>query len=554
MENICLDHQVQHMSEIDASYREEEEEGNDQGFELPSGSQSRADRVVISWEPNDPENPLNWSAWKKGYVVFTTSLLVANSTMGSSIPSMAIPAITQQFHIASQEQHVLLLSIYLVGYIAGPILWGPLSEHFGRRYLTIITFFTFMLATAACALAPNWPSLLVFRLISGCFASAPITVVAGYLADIYNEPRARGRAFSIFVVASTFGPLFSPIISGFATPTIGWRWSFWISLILAGIAAVFAVFLPETFAPILLARRAKKLRAEARKTNPDSPAAANVFAPRDLEATDFRKVFTAVLTRPLRMIAYEPIVSSICAYIALVYAIFYMSFQVFPIIFQSLYGLSPGVTGLTYLSVGGGALLSLPVAWCWDNVLQRGIASGADWTKREEYRRLPVACLGGPLFVISLFWLGFSARQSVPFVAPLLAGVPFGMGYILVVLALLNYLTDAYEIYAASANAAVTASRSIGAIVLPLATTPMFAKLGISGACSLFGGLSAVMCILPLIFIWKGPSIRARSQFCSELREKKEEMLRKAKEGIQSQGRLEMRNDDRAVFSESLKV
>ncbi|RFU78856.1 bicyclomycin resistance [Trichoderma arundinaceum] len=516
MEDISLDDQTQQMSEKDVSFREEEVKD-----QVLSRRQSKPDQVVISWEPNDPENPINWSTWKKSYVVFTTSLLVTNSTMGSSIPSMAIPAITQQFHITSQAQHVLLLSIYLIGYVVGPITWGPLSEHYGRRYLTLVTFFGFMLATTACALAPNWPSLLVFRLISG---------------------------------SSTFGPLFSPIISGFATPTIGWRWSFWISLIVAGISAIFAIFLPETFSPILLARRAKKLRAEALKSNPNTPVAANIFAPRDLEATDFQKVFTTVLTRPLRMIVCEPIVSSICAYIALVYAIFYMSFQAFPIIFQSLYGLSPGVTGLTYLSVGGGALLSLPIAWYWDNILRRGIANGAAWTKREEYRRLPVACLGGPLFIISLFWLGFSARPSVSFVAPLLAGIPFGMGYILVLLALLNYLTDAYEIYAASANAAVTASRSILAIVLPLATTPMFTKLGISGACALLGGLSAVMCILPLIFIWKGPSIRARSRFCTELREKKEEMLRKAEEEKQRRERVEIKNSGKPVSSETLEV
>ena len=84
-------------------------------------------------------------------------------------------------------------------------------------------------------------------------------------------------------------------------------------------------------------------------------------------------------------------------------------------------------------------------------------------------------------------------------------------------------MTDAYEIYAASANAASSFTRSLLATVLPLATTPMFEKLGIAGACSLMGGISALMCIIPLIFIWKGDRIRASSKFCIMLERKKEE-------------------------------
>lgn len=97
-------------------------------------------------------------------------------------------------------------------------------------------------------------------------------------------------------------------------------------------------------------------------------------------------------------------------------------------------------------------------------------------------------------------------------------------------MALLNYITDAYEIFAASANAAASSCRSVFAVVLPFATTPMFAQLGISGACSLLGGLSLIMCVIPFIFIWKGEEIRARSKFCIALKERKLEMERKHEE------------------------
>jgi hypothetical protein len=287
----------------------------------------------------------------------------------------------------------------------------------------------------------------------------------------------------------------------------------------AGATLFMIIFLPETFGPVLLARRARKMRNE----DPSS----RVLAPRDLEKTDLNLLLTAVITRPLHMLVSELIVGATSAYLALLFAIFYLSFQAFPIIFQQLYGLSPGTTGLCYLPIGAGAVLSLPVFWYWDGAIAKARERGALWVKREEYRRVPLACVGGPLFAISLFWLGFSAKDSVHFIVPMLAGVPFGMGYMLIFMALLNYLTDAYEVFAASANAAALCCRSVLGVVLPLATTSMFDKLGISGACALIGGLSAGMCIIPFIFIWKGPSIRSRSRFCVTLRERKKEMQRR---------------------------
>jgi hypothetical protein len=79
-------------------------------------------------------------------------------------------------------------------------------------------------------------------------------------------------------------------------------------------------------------------------------------------------------------------------------------------------------------------------------------------------------------------------------------------------------MTDAYKSYAASANAASSCSRSLLATILPLATAPMFDHLGISGACSLLGGLSALMSVIPFVFIWKGESLRSRSRLLQSMK------------------------------------
>lgn len=129
----------------------------------------------------------------------TGMLVVVNSTMGSSLPSNALPLISDYFHVSSPSVEILPISMYLLGYVLGPLLFGPLSETYGRRVIMISTFAFFMIFTMACALAPNLPALLIFRLLTGINASSPIAVVGGVYADIYSDPVSRGRAMSVFM-------------------------------------------------------------------------------------------------------------------------------------------------------------------------------------------------------------------------------------------------------------------------------------------------------------------------------------------------------------------
>lgn len=103
---------------------------------------------------------------------------------------------------------MLPISIYLVGYVLGPLLFGPLSETYGRKWIMTGTFSCFTIFTLACAVAPNWPSLLIFRLIVGVNAACPVSVVGGLYADIFADPVKRGRAMALFMaVCSCAGHL-----------------------------------------------------------------------------------------------------------------------------------------------------------------------------------------------------------------------------------------------------------------------------------------------------------------------------------------------------------
>lgn len=448
-------------------------------------------------------------------------LNVVNSTLSSSLPSNSITYMAPDFGVSTagnNPQLVLPISIYLVGYVLGPLLFGPLSEAYGRRWPMLITFVLYTAFTLGCALAPNWASMIVFRLLAGIGAAAPMTIIGGLYADIFDDPVSRGRVIAFYMGVVILAPCIGPTISGFISETTSWRWVWWFALILAGVTWIPMVFLPETYGPVILKHRAVKLRkAAAAEGRLDD---GQVYSPIELEMKGWSQLFNVILARPFKMFFTEMIVTSTCIYLALVYAIFYMFFQAYPIVFKGKYGMSAGVAGLMFLPIGAGTCIALGVFFLYDGYLKRSRKAGKAWALKPQSFRLPLACFGGPLFSISLFWFGWTARKEIHWVVPILAGVPFGMGNVLIFMALLNYLTDAYKVFAASALAASACTRAIMGAVLCLATTSMYNNLGIGWASTLLGLISLVLCSTPFVFMYYGDAMQARSKFCQLLKAK----------------------------------
>lgn len=157
----------------------------------------------------------------------------------------------------------------------------------------------------------------------------------------------------------------------------------------------------------------------------------NIFAPIELEKKGARQMITITLTRPVRMFLFEAIILFTCVYLSIAYAIFYLFFEAYPLIFEGIYNFNTGTAGLPFLAIGVGALFSVAIFLYWDSILMRAKKANAPWTEVEEYRRLPLAALGGPLYVVSLFWLGWTAKSDIHWIVPILSGIPFGLGFML---------------------------------------------------------------------------------------------------------------------------
>jgi DHA1 family multidrug resistance protein-like MFS transporter len=166
----------------------------------------------VDFAPGDIENPKNWSTKRRWYITIVCVLLVVNATMASSSPSGCLGSISRELHV-SEEAAGLVITLFLLGYVFGPLVFAPLSEFYGRRWVFYLTFSGYLAFTFLCAFAPNFAALLVGRFLCGTFASAPLSNAPGVLADLWG-PIERGNAMALFSMMTFIGPSLGEVAIG----------------------------------------------------------------------------------------------------------------------------------------------------------------------------------------------------------------------------------------------------------------------------------------------------------------------------------------------------
>lgn len=185
-----------------------------------------------------------------------------------------------------------------------------------------------------------------------------------------------------------------------------------------------------------------------------------------------------------------------------------------PIVFGVGRGWSEGLTGLSFLGILVGILCSMIAMFPIYFQYKRKALSTVGRVPPEA--RLPATFAGAILLPLGLFWFAWTNSPSMHWMVPIAAGVPFGYGMVTVFLPILNYLIDAYTIYAASVLAANASLRSTFGAAFPLFTTSMYEKLGIHWASSIPAFLAVACVPLPFLFYRYGAEIRTRCPYAAE--------------------------------------
>ncbi|PYH99283.1 MFS multidrug transporter [Aspergillus ellipticus CBS 707.79] len=468
----------------------------------------------VDWEDEfDQENPKNWSLAYKSMGItilsYNTLLIVLYSTSYTSGESQ----IAAEFGVSSTIV-TLGLTLYLIGLAIGSMFMAPLSEIYGRKPVSVGCLFIFTILIIPCAVAKNMATLLVVRFIAALFGSVMISTAPGMVADIVLDEQ-RALAMSFWSLGPINGPVLGPIIGGFVTQYLGWRWMDWIALILSGIALILSCVLKETYGPTLLKQKAARIRKETGDSR---------WWCRYDQTANLGEVLKINLSRPFVMAVTEPICIFWNIYIAIVYGILYLCFTAYPIVFRDIRGWSLGLSGLAFLGIGTGCVITI---FC-EPLIRRLVnlhKPDPDTGKPPPEAMVAFVCISAILIPTGELWFAWTGSPaSIHWIVPILAGVCFGAGNTGVFIYATNYLAHSYGVYAASALAGNSVVRSILGGVLPLVGTYLYSALGPNWSGTLLGLMEVAIIPIPFVFYKYGYKIRERSTLIRRMQEDKERL------------------------------
>ncbi|GAA5899882.1 hypothetical protein JCM8208_005531 [Rhodotorula glutinis] len=483
---------------------------------------------LVDFDENDPDRPLNWSSRKRLFVAGLVSLLTFSVYVGSAIYTSSIPGIMEEFGIG-QVGATAGLTLFVAAYGMAPnaslassspfslveltllpraVVLSPMQEipRWGRLPVYIIGLALFVIFQIPQVLAENVATVLVFRFLSGAVGSPALATGGASMGDIY-PPKQLAIAIGAWSMGAVCGPIAGPVIGGFAAQGMNWRWPLLELLWISGFAFVVLFFtFPETLESTILIRRAERLRKLTGNTMLKAPAEVDVG-----EDDKLGHLLKETISRAFRL-AVEPSLAVCHLYIALVYAVFYLWFEAFPLTFNEIHHFSLGTGGLPYLTFVVSAAITFP-AYCLYQKYHLNPRMERDPNLKPE-ARLEIALIAAPFIPASLLIFGWTARESVHWMAPVVGAGLYLPGIFLAFQGIMVYVTMSYPKYAASNLAANDLFRSTIASAFPLFGARYFTVLGIGPGSTLLAGVSMLM--MPLLWvphIKYGPVLRARSKF-----------------------------------------
>ncbi|KAK2627727.1 hypothetical protein QTJ16_002373 [Diplocarpon rosae] len=471
-------------------------------------ARSTRDPYLVSWDgADDTKNPKNWSYRRKWAVTLIVSSFTFISPVSSSMIAPAVNAISAEFNITNDVEKNMTLSIFVLAYAVGPLIYGPLSEMYGRVIILQLGNLLYLFFNLGCGLAQTKGQLVAFRFLSGLGGSAPLAIGGGVLSDLFTAEE-RGKAISVYSLAPLLGPAVGPIAGGFITQNTTWRWVFHATTIADGLIQVMGFFfLQETYPPVLLDRKKKAMMKET-----GNEALHTEF---DRPDRTIGKSLRISLLRPFKLLFTQIIVQVLALYMAYLYGITYLVLSTFPGLWENEYDESVGIGGLNYISLGVGFFIGTQISAPCQDRIYRALKKRSNGVGKPEFR-VPLMLPGALLVPIGLFWYGWSAQAQTHWIMPNIGAAIFSAGTIVGFQCIQTYIVDAYTRYAASAIGATTVLRSLAGFGFPLFAPYMYSALDFGWGNSLLAFIGIALGWPAPILLWKyGENLRKKSTFAA---------------------------------------
>ena len=243
----------------------------------------------------------------------------------------------------------MLVSVWELGEVIGPLVVGPLSEITGRLPVFHTANILFILFSIGAAESRNLNMLIAFRFLSG-LAVASTTLNSCIVSDMFKQEE-RGRAISVMGMTPFIAPVLGPTVGGFVSQAKGWRWTFWLVVIITGAFEVcFLVTYRESYKVRILERKTHRLWKITGNSELRSRYSSNISG---------WKLFLQSIFRPFKLLFLSPVVllTSVCGGITCGYT--YIIITSLGQIYEQIFGFAQGPVGLSFWGLGTMPLCAL---------------------------------------------------------------------------------------------------------------------------------------------------------------------------------------------------
>ena len=274
---------------------------------------------------------------------------------------------------------------------------APLSKvsQIGRMPIYILTLAAFVLLQIPTTLATNCGMLMAFRFLTGFFGSPILATGGAAVADLCS-PKKRANGMAVRGVFAASAQSLGPLLGSFSAHFNGWHWTIWELMWLSG-ATLIQLFFPETSAPNIPYRRARRL---CKATGNTSVVSASEIAVAAMSRRDL--AVDVLVPPPFALNFQEPVVFVFDVYIGLIYALLYIWFESFPVVFLGTYHWREQLVGLSFLRLSVGAVVAIPAPSSRTCITYKSPSKMTRGQLKPE-ERMSVAIVGTLLVPICLF-------------------------------------------------------------------------------------------------------------------------------------------------------
>ncbi|PYH95716.1 MFS multidrug transporter [Aspergillus ellipticus CBS 707.79] len=444
----------------------------------------------------DPADPYNWPVFKK---VMNLVLVAFHACMGTFTAAAIIPAyedIVLDLGVSLQRASYLTsLQIAILG--GAPLFWKPLSQRFGRRPIFLLSLLLSCVSNIGCAKSPDYASMAACRALVAFFISPAMAIGSAVVTETFFR-RERARYMGIWAVMVTLGVPVGPLIFGFVTQRVGYRWIYWILAITNAIQLLLYIpFGPET----------RYIGSDA--PSPSSPSKTSGFRREYLtlhriDPTPFR---LSEFYNPLTLITNIPVLIASASYAMVFLFASVMNSVEVPQLLQTKFGLSAQQLGLQFLGLIIGSLIGEQLGGvlsdAWMNLRQKRIGTRPQPEYRLwlSYGGYLITIVGVVVFLVETE----KAKEGVWNVVPVLGTGIAAVGNQIVTTVLITYAVDTLPEEAGGVGVFVNFVRSTWGFIGPFWFTDMFDSVGIANSSGVVTALIMGVSFIPTVALqWKG--------------------------------------------------